>query len=184
MLPLRPEMFPPMVDSFSPHISGDGRYIVGVMKIEGSGALGEYELEEIFVYDQITSRSTFISTAPDGSLGNRDSASPFISLDGRYLVFASESTNLVGDDTNVVWDIFVLDRQTGQMNRVSVAPDGGQANGHSLDPAISANGRYVVFVSTATNLVKDDTNQYKDIFIHDRETGQTIRIKPQPSICK
>lgn len=171
-------------DSLSPHISGDGRYIVGVMKIEGSGAVGEYELEEIFVYDQITGRSALISTAPDGNLGDRDSDSPFISPDGRYLVFASESTNLVGDDTNVAWDIFVLDRQTGQMNRVSVASDGGQANGHSLDPAISADGRYVVFASTATNLVKDDTNQYKDIFIHDRETGQTIRIKPQPSICK
>jgi len=142
------------------------------------------ELEEIFIYDRITGYSSVVSVAPDGTPGNRDSGSPFISLDGRYVVFTSESTNLVSNDTNTAWDIFILDRQTGQMNRVSVGFEGNQANGHSNSPSVSADGRYVVFSSTSTNLVRDDTNQYEDVFIYDRETGETIRIKPQPSGCK
>jgi WD40 repeat protein len=183
LIPIAPRGIATMGSLF-PRISGDGRYIVGVTKIAGNGTLGELELEEIFIYDRVAGYSAFVSAALDGTPGNGDSRSPFISLDGRYVVFTSESTNLVSNDTNTAWDIFILDRQTGQMNRVSVGLDGNQANAHSKTPSVSADGRYVAFSSTATNLVRDDTNQYEDVFVYDRETGEIMRIKPQLSGCK
>lgn len=169
---------------FSLRISGNGRYIVGVITIEGGGTLGEWELAEIFIYDRAMGYSALVSMAPDGNPGNKDSGSPFISQDGRYVVFTSESTNLISNDTNIAWDVFVLDRQTGQITRVSIGFDGSQANGHSRDPAISANGRYVVFSSSATNLVKDDKNFYEDIFVYDREARRVTRIVPRSSGCR
>nr|MBA3968256.1 PD40 domain-containing protein [Nitrospirales bacterium] len=69
----------------------------------------------------------------------------------------------------------MYDRQTQQTTRISVATGGGQANGESLDPAMSANGRYVAFRSAATNLVPGDTNGAIDVFVHDRQTGMTSR---------
>ena len=79
-------------------------------------------------------------------------------------------------DTNGVPDAFVHDRQTGQTARVSVASDATQANGTSNVAGISADGRYVVFSSTASNLVPADTNGAPDVFVHDRQTGQTARV--------
>jgi len=120
--------------------------------------------------------TTRVSVASDGTQSNHDSYNPSISANGRYVAFESEATNLVSGDTNNFRDIFVHDRQTGQTTRVSVASDGTQANGHSFDPSISADGRYVVFESLASNLVSGDTNDHQDIFVHDRQTGQTTRV--------
>jgi Tol biopolymer transport system component len=120
--------------------------------------------------------TTRVSVASDGTQSNHDSYNPSISADGRFVAFESEATNLVSGDTNNFRDIFVHDRQTGQTTRVSVASDGTQANGHSFNPSISADGRYVAFESEATNLVSGDTNDHRDIFVHDRQTGQTTRV--------
>ncbi len=93
------------------------------------------------------------------------------------MAFWSYATNLVSDDTNGFADIFVHDTQTGQTIRVSVASDGTEGNDDSIFTAsISADGRYVAFYSEATNLVEDDTNGFADIFVHDTQTGQTIRV--------
>jgi len=86
----------------------------------------------------------------------------------------------VSGDTNGKLDIFVFDRQTDLAERVSVASGGVQANGDSSFPSISADGHYVAFVSDATNLVSDDTNGKRDIFIHDRQTGLTRRVSAVP----
>ena len=79
-------------------------------------------------------------------------------------------------DANNAGDIFVHDRQTGQTTRVSVSSSGAEAQGASNDPAISADGRFVAFVSDAANLVAGDTGGYRNVFLHDRQTGQTTRI--------
>ena len=81
-----------------------------------------------------------------------------ISADGRYVAFGSIATNLVPGDTNAKADIFVYDRQTDTIERVSVAADGTQGNDASTGASISADGRYVAFDSTASNLVPGDTN--------------------------
>src|SRR5207248_10403700 len=85
------------------------------------------------------------------------------------------ATNLVPGDTNGVADVFVHDRQTRITERVSIDSAGNQANSASTYSAISADGPFVAFVSTATNLVPGDTNGGHDVFVHDRRTGTTDR---------
>ena len=68
------------------------------------------------------------------------------------------------------------DRVTGAIARVSANSAGEGGNNSSWDPAITADGRYVAFSSSATNLVPLDTNDYGDVFLHDRTSGQTTRI--------
>lgn len=106
--------------------------------------------------------------------GDRDSA-PSLSGDGRYVVFSSPQP-LIDSDTNGVSDVYVYDRGARTLTRASVASDGAEANGPSLQPQISGNGRYVVFASDATNLVRGDGNGVRDVFRHDLRTGATIRI--------
>ncbi len=102
---------------------------------------------------------------------------PAVSADGRFIAFASEASNLVADDTNGQADVFVHDRATGLTHRVSVTSAGAQAvGGGSRGPSISGDGRYVAFESDATNLVSNDTNTVTDIFLHDRQTGETSRV--------
>lgn len=123
---------------------------------------------------QTTTRDSLTSAGvQDPNLG---SFTPALSQDGRYLAFASGSPNLVTGDTNNTGDIFCRDRLTGQTTRVSVSSAGAQGNGNSLDPDISADGRFIVFRSAASNLVAGDTNNVPDIFCHDRQTATTTRV--------
>jgi hypothetical protein len=128
--------------------------------------------------------TTRVSVASDGTQGNSiywTGSSSRISADGRYVAFTSIADNLVAGDTNGVFDIFVHDRQTGETKRASVSSSGGQGNGKSLLPSISADGRYVAFVSGASNLVAGDTNYVNDVFVHDRQTGETKRVSVSSS---
>ncbi|PKH07818.1 PD40 domain-containing protein [Moritella sp. Urea-trap-13] len=117
-----------------------------------------------------------IIVAIDGSQGNADSIESTISTDGHYVAFTSFASNLVQDDTNMVADVFVHDRNSGITERVSVASNGRQANSSSSDPSISGNGRYVAFIAEANNLVLNDSNGSKDVFVHDRDSGITERV--------
>jgi len=103
-----------------------------------------------------------------------------MSADGRFLVFESNRT-LVAGDTNGTFDIFVRDRQTGALERVSVATDGTEGDGLSQAPAISANGRHVVFLSQASNLDPTDTNGVSDLYVRDLDTGMTSLVTIGPS---
>jgi hypothetical protein len=120
--------------------------------------------------------TTRISVNDSGEQGNSASWAWAISSDGRFVAFRSGASNLVGNDTNDSWDIFVYDRQTEQVERVSVASDGTQGNDTSYHPSISADGRFVAFASAADNLVSSDTNSSLDVFVHDRYAGQTTRV--------
>ncbi|MEW6074255.1 MAG: hypothetical protein AB1726_16885 [Planctomycetota bacterium] len=98
-----------------------------------------------------------------------------ISTSGRYVAFFSDATNLVPGDTNGWRDVFVHDRKSGQIGRVNVDSAGVQGNGPCTSIAISADGRFVAFDSSATNLVPGDRNRQWDVFVHDRQTGETTR---------
>ena len=100
---------------------------------------------------------------------------PDISADGRFIAFDSGATTLVSGDTNGFSDIFVKDTQTGAVTRVTVDASGVQANNDSTLPSISGDGRYVAFVSDASNLVPNDTNGVSDVFVHDLQAGTTVR---------
>jgi hypothetical protein len=128
---------------------------------------------------------TLISETADHTPANGRSGSAVISGNGRYVAFASEATNLVAGDTNTSWDIFVKDRQTGSITRISVASDGTERNGDSglFGFDISHDGQVIAFASFAA-LAADDTNRCdvaapndcQDIYVHDRATGQTTRV--------
>jgi Tol biopolymer transport system component len=130
----------------------------------------------VYVHDRTSKKTKRVSRRPNGKLPNGPSESPDISGNGRYVVYSSNASNIVPKDTNGTWDVFVYDRQSGKTRRVSVKSNGKQAKGPSTDPAISANGRFVAFVSEAKNLVKADTSFTKDIYVHDRATGKTRRV--------
>jgi uncharacterized repeat protein (TIGR01451 family) len=163
-------------DNYSPSISADGRYVA----FESAGNIlvpDDFNFaSDIFVHDRQTGLTTRVSVASDGTEADGESFTPAISADGRYVVFGSYATNLVGGDSNGLYDVFVHDRQTRQTTRVSKAPGRAQANGFSYAPTLSADGRFVGFESYASNLVTGDTNRQNDVFVHDRQTGRTTRV--------
>jgi hypothetical protein len=163
-------------DSFTPALSADGQIVAFVSTATNLVPNDTNNARDIFVYDVRASTIRRVSVSSSGVQGNGDSDMPALSADGRFVAFSSASSNLVPNDTNRVADVFVHDLLTGQTERVSVASDGSQANGASGLPALSADGRYVVFESVASNLVPNDTNNAYDIFIHDRQTRQTRRV--------
>jgi hypothetical protein len=116
---------------------------------------------------------TRASTDAGGAQSNGASANPFMTRDGRYVVFQSAASNLVAGDTGNT-DVFIKDLQTGEVERASVADDESQANGGSFNATCSEDGRYVAFQSNANNLVVGDTNGADDIFVRDRELGTTV----------
>ncbi len=177
-------------DSAHPSVSANGRYVAFhsfadnlVVGDTNTTCIGTPSCRDVFVRDRQTGATERISLpnlADQGTLGTEgDNASlaPSISADGRYVAFSSLATNLVLNDTNSRSDVFVHDRDTGITTRVSVDSFGAEAaDGVSGGPAISGNGRYVAFNSLATNLVLNDNNALKDVFVHDRDTGTTIRV--------
>jgi Tol biopolymer transport system component len=153
--------------SFGPAaISADGRYVAFSSAATNlvAGATGG-----VFVRDRVAGTTTLVSESTGGAKAS--GAEPAISADGRYVAFSSSATNLVAGDT--IGGVFVRDRVKGTTTRVSVSTQGAQASG--AEPAISADGRYVAFSSSATNLVAGDTNRTGDVFVRDRVSGTTTR---------
>jgi Tol biopolymer transport system component len=133
---------------------------------------------DTFVRDLQNGTTSLVSVNKDGTdSGNRVSARPVISADGRFVAFSSDASDLVATDTNRTWDIFVRDLQTGTTTLVSVNKDGTDSgNSHSSTPKISADGRFVAFQSEATDLVAMDTNRRYDIFVRDLQNGTTTLV--------
>jgi len=161
---------------YRPCISADGRYVAfhsnasNLITGDTNGAW------DVFIHDTQASTTTRVSVASDKAQGLDNSEYPSISADGRFVAFDSSANNLVDDDTNSARDIFVNDTLTGDTTRVSVASDTTQGNGASELSYVNADGRFIAFVSVASNLVAGDTNGTNDIFIHDIQTGETKRV--------
>lgn len=115
--------------------------------------------------------TNYLASTTGSASGNGYSDNPSTSSDGRYTVFASDASNLVSGDTNGTRDIFLFDNQTNTTRRLNLSRQGEQTNGPSNRPVISADGCYVAFESTATNLILGDTNGFSDIFGVDVITG-------------
>lgn len=130
----------------------------------------------VVVYDTTARTTEGASADAGGVLGGSDGAlGAAISADGRFVAFTSAAV-LVAGDSNGFSDIYVRDRQAGTIERVSLGAASAQSNGNSFDPSISADGRFVVFSSSASNLVASDTNGVNDVFIHDRQGHITKRL--------
>ena len=133
-------------------------------------------VQDVFVYDRQTDTTERVSVASDGAQGNGEAVGAEISADGHYVAFWSSSTNLVPGDTNGQIDSFVYDRQSHAIARVSLASDGTEGNGQSTVGKMSADGRYVAFMSYASNLVPGDTNGHPDAFVYDRQMQTIERV--------
>ncbi len=130
---------------------------------------------QVYLRNVARGTTTLISRSPAGAPGNNTSFAGGISPGGRYVIFTSRATNLGPANTRGHFGVFVRDRRRGKISRID---DGlrGEANGDGQALAISSGGRYRVFASTASNLVRSDTNHAADIFIHDRRSGRTYRV--------
>jgi hypothetical protein len=163
--------------NFEPAISFDGRHIAfgseatNLIPGDTNGRL------DIFVRDHLAGQTERVSVASEGAQANGDCMFQNISANGNYVVYATFASNLVPGDTNNNWDVFLVDRQTLHTSRISVASDGQEGNGGSWYPSVSDDGRFVAFLSAATNLAPEgDTNGAHDIFVRDRQNGTTTRV--------
>jgi Tol biopolymer transport system component len=136
---------------------------------------------DVFVKDLQTGAVTLVSADASGNQGNAESEEPNISADGRYVAFMSVADNLVPGDVNGSRDVFVKDLQTGAITLVSADASGIQGNNVSEGSSISADGRYVAFVSDADNLVAGDSNGVADLFVKDLQTGAITRMSTDAS---
>jgi hypothetical protein len=163
-----------------PSLSADGRYLA--FESDASNlVIGDTNgKRDIFWRDRQMGITRIVSVSSSGVSGNYHSYTPAISGDGRYVAFQSGASNLVSGDTNAFYDIFVRDMQTDTLTRVSVSSSGVEGNNWSYHPAISANGRYVVFDSGASNLVSGDT-MAGDVFVRDTQTNTTMRVSVSSS---
>ena len=158
------------------HVSSDGRYVVFLSSATNLVANDTNACSDIFLHDHVTATTTRVSVDSAGVQGNGPCNWSAISADGRYVVFESTATNLVGGDTNGSMDVFRHDRQTAQTILISVTSTGGQGNTHCDSPDLSDDGRYVVFHSSATNMVANDFNFGRDVFMRDVQLGLTTRL--------
>jgi len=165
--------------SYAPTVSGDGRVVAFV---SGASNLtpGVSGTSAIHVYrrDVVAGTNTLVSVDANGVA--QEGGNPVLSEDGNRLAF-STFWPLLASDTNNLWDIYVYDHAAGGLQRVSLTSTGGERNqgtesaSRSVAPAISGDGRYVAYATTASNVVPGDTNGVQDVFVVDTQTGGVVR---------
>lgn len=170
-----------------PDFTPDGRYLVFATPYRLVPE-DRNHYADVYRYDWAAKAFDLVSVTPDGRPGDSESVSASVSDDGNLVVFTSGSTDLVPDDTNRTADVFVRDMSGGTTTRVSVSSEGAQTNrsdaegwhgdyyGASFNPAVSADGTRIAFVSHADNLVPEDTNRAADAFVRDLVAGTTTRV--------
>ena len=152
--------FIPIVAGGTPSISTDGRY-VGYSAYTPD-ADGETH-SNVYQYDRTEDMTVRLSQSPEGERGDGVSSGASVSVDGRYVTFESQASNLIAGDTSA-GGVFRWDRVTGVIQRISVNNSGAVAAG-SGSASISGDGLHVAIASTATNLVPGDTNTRNDVFV-------------------
>jgi Tol biopolymer transport system component len=162
--------------SQAPSISGDGRLVVFSSAASNLVPGDTNDAYDVFVRDRVAGTTERISLTSDDHQANAQSYGGRISDDGRYVVFGSYASNLVPGPPGFYSQGFVRDLVTGTTELVSVATNGTLANQGVGDFDISGDGRYVAFVSWATNLDGADTNAKGDVFLRDRQAGTTVRV--------
>src|SRR5262245_37962878 len=166
----------PPGESWVPSVSPDGRYVAfhsfarNLVVGDGNG------LVDVFVRDLVAGTTVRASVDDAGGDANGPSYYASISADGRFVAFMSFASDLVPGDGNGVPDVFVRDLVAGTTVRASVDALGGDPDGDSTTPAITPDGRYVAFASSANDLVPGDHNGSFDVFVRDLMAGTTARV--------
>lgn len=159
--------------NYAPSISGDGRYVAFESQASNLVPGDTNGARDIFVRDRTSGTTTRVSVSSSGVESNSDSTQAKISHSGRYVVFASYANNLVSGDTNNVYDIFMYDMTNATLSRVSTSSTEGQQNSGAGWPDVSADGRFVVFETSANNLdpTVTGTSNGQQVFLKDTTTG-------------
>jgi Tol biopolymer transport system component len=157
-------------------ISANGRWVVFSSSCNNLVSDDTNDKRDVFLRDLERGRTFLISRGYLGQGANGHSSSPSVSDDGHLIAFVSSADNLVTGDGNGREDVFLYDRHTGRMRRVSAASDGTEANGRSWGTDMSADGRYISFVSEARNLVDGGSDYMSDVFVYDRVTKETTQV--------
>ena len=163
----------------APAISADGRFVA--FQSDGAGLVANDTStnSDVFVRDRALGTTVRVSVGADGEtpggIGTEfaNSLDPAISADGRFVAFMSSGRNLVADRDLFETHVYVRDLQAGATEVVSERPDGEGTNGPASQPSLSADGRFVAFVSAADGLVPGDDNLGSDVFVRDRASGTT-----------
>lgn len=171
-------------DSYLPIASPDGHYVLfastanNLVLTNTGGPVPTTPLHtlNVFLRDRVNGTTTLVSANSAGNGGNGNSFPTGISTNGQFAVFESAATDLAPGDANSANDVFVRDILGGTTTLVSVNTNGIPGNGTSRNSAITPDGRYVVFVSEATDLVPNDTNGIPDIFVRDLQGGTTALV--------
>jgi len=162
-------------DSCGAVVSANGRFVV--FSSAANNLVSENDSQfymNVYLRDRASNTTTLVSVGLNGtSGGNGDSLYGQVSTNGQFVLFESQTGNLVAGVTNWFGDILVRDLQAGITTAASVASNGGQANGRSYDSVMTSDGRYVAFASMASNLVSGDNNGIPDVFVRDMVSGTT-----------
>lgn len=159
----------------APSTSADGRFVA--FESGASLVAGDSPFSDVFVRDLQLGTTTLVSMATGGGVADSGSSAPSISADGRTVAFDSGASNLVpAGDGNATTDIYVRDLDAGLTRRVSLDTAGQDPNQLSVRPAISGDGLFVAFTSSASDLVAGDGNGHDDVFVRNLTTGTTERV--------
>ncbi|MCB0976283.1 MAG: PD40 domain-containing protein [Acidimicrobiales bacterium] len=164
----------PNGDSYGATVSDNGQFVAFLSDASNLVAGDTNGVTDVFVWDRVAGTTTRVSVATDGTEADAPAQDAMIAGGGGFVAFWTDAANLVTGDTNGKFDVFVRDLTAATTSRVSVASDGAEAQGYSLDAAISDDGRYVSFRSDAVNLDAGVTGTHWDVFLHDRTAGTTI----------
>lgn len=160
---------------FDPSLSGDRRFVAFTSSANLLASADGNGHDDVFVRDRLLATTVRASGTPSGGDADGGSRHARLSEDGRLVVFESDATDLVAGDGNGASDVFVHDLLAAVTARQSVDSASGEAAGDSRAPALSTDGRWIVFESDATTLVGGDLNGVRDVFVRDRDTGMVVR---------
>ena len=174
-------------ESTSPGISGDGRYVVFV---SSAGNLADAQIPpgmpRVFLRDREMETTRLLTTSTSGDPANGYSSNPTISADGTTIVFESAATDLVdeADAAGNTVGVYLVRRSSGERVRLNVSSVGEAPAGQSVAPTVSADGRYVAFMSRADLTCAaptcprepPDRNGVADVYLRDTATNTTTRV--------
>lgn len=165
---------PSLLPSFAS--SADGRFIAFASEADDLVANDTNSVRDVFVRDLADDTVVLVSAEPGGLPADGFSSEPAISGNGRYVAFTSGATNLISGDTNGMTDIFVRDLQSGTIVLGSAGLTGGFGNSNSYAPTLSSDGRWLLFISQARNLVSDTITGPDNLYLRDLQLSNTVAL--------
>jgi len=166
--------------SWWPSVSQSGRTVVFTSGASNLVENDDNGFSDVFAYDRELDEMQLISRTKLGVQANGDSDMAHVSGDGRLVVFSSEADNLVSDDENSVWDVFLCDLKTQEIRRLSVGRGDVEVGADSVDPRISPRGDLVVFASVGKRVVARGYPPAR-VFLYRVGVGQAVRISGESS---